>query len=236
MVRGTMLERCGLIVVMKILGSATRVVRPRTFWLIALASIALALLAQTPASAQTDGAKGKYATATFAGGCFWCMQPAFDELPGVVTTTAGYTGGHKANPTYEEVSSGTTGHAESVQVTYDPSKTTYRKLLDVYWHNIDPTVRDQQFCDEGNQYRTAIFVDGPEQKREAEQSKAELEKSKPFKEPIVTEIVAATAFYPAEEYHQQYCKTHKIAYGIYRTGCGRDLRLHQLWGDAAGGH
>jgi peptide-methionine (S)-S-oxide reductase len=221
---------------MKLYGLPAKIVRSRAIWIIAFAFVAVAVFTSTPGYAQSDGAQGKLATATFAGGCFWCMQPAFDGLPAVVSTTVGYTGGHKANPTYEEVSSGATGHAESVQVTYDPGKTTYRKLLDVFWHNIDPTVRDQQFCDEGNQYRTAIFFHGPEQKREAEQSKAELEKSKPFKEPIVTEIVAASTFYPAEEYHQQYCRTHKIAYGIYRTGCGRDLRLHQLWGAAAGGH
>jgi peptide-methionine (S)-S-oxide reductase len=234
--RGTILERGQLISMMKLYGLAAKVARPSAIWLIAFALFTVALLAGTSGYAQSDGARTKLATATFAGGCFWCMQPAFDGLPGVVSTTAGYTGGHKLKPTYEEVSSGTTGHAESVQVSYDPSKTTYRKLLDVFWHNIDPTVRDQQFCDVGNQYRAAIFFLGPEQKREAEQSKAELEKSKPFKEPIVTEIVPASTFYPAEEYHQQYCRTHKIAYGLYRTGCGRDVRLHQLWGDAAGGH
>jgi len=179
---------------------------------------------------------GDTAIATFAGGCFWCMEPAFDGLPGVLKTEVGYTGGHTENPTYEEVCSGTTGHAEALQVTFDPGKISYRKLLDVYWHNIDPTVIDQQFCDTGHQYRTAIFYHGAEQEREAKESLAELEKTKPFSDPIVTEIVPASAFYPAEDYHQQYCKTHRIAYGIYRVNCGRDQRLRELWGAAAGGH
>ncbi len=159
----------------------------------AMLLLALVLASSVPendARAETAG----LAKATFAGGCFWCMQPAFDGLPGVASTQAGYTGGHTVNPTYEEVSSGTTGHAESVEVTYDPKKITYRKLLDVYWHNIDPTVRDRQFCDEGNQYRTAIFFHDAEQEREALASKAELEKTKPFSGPIVTEIVPATTF------------------------------------------
>ena len=133
------------------------------------------------------------AVATFAGGCFWCMEPPFDKLDGVLSTTSGYTGGTKKNPTYEEVSRGTTGHAEAVQVIYDPTKISYEKLLDVFWHNIDPTVTDRQFCDVGTQYRTAIFVHTDEQRRAAEASKAALEKSKPFKEPIVTQIVAAHA-------------------------------------------
>ena len=202
---------------------------------ILLLGLLMAVSAQTTnndARAETSG----LAKATFAGGCFWCMQPAFDGLPGVVSTQAGYTGGHKENPTYEEVCDGTTGHAESVEVTYDPKKITYRKLLDVYWHNIDPTVVDQQFCDEGNQYRTAIFFHDADQQREALASKAELEKTKPFSGPIVTEIVPASTFYPAEDYHQQYCRTHAISYGIYRYNCGRDQRLRELWGAAAGGH
>jgi peptide-methionine (S)-S-oxide reductase len=195
-----------------------------------------ALIAAATGYAQTKNPDPGLAKATFSGGCFWCMQPAFDGLPGVLSTQAGYTGGHKQNPTYEEVSTGTTGHAESVQVTYDPKKITYRKLLDVFWHSIDPTVRDQQFCDTGNQYRTAIWYSTPEEKREADQSKAELEKNKPFKEPIVTEITALSTFYPAEDYHQQYCQTHKVAYGLYRYNCGRDQRLRELWGAAAVTH
>ena len=153
-----------------------------------------------PAGAPPAGT----AIATFAGGCFWCMEHPFDILPGVISTTSGYTGGTKKNPTYEEVSSGTTRHAEAVQVVYDPKKVSYEKLLDVFWHNIDPTVKDQQFCDHGNQYRTAIYYNNEEQKRLAEASKAELEKNKPFKGPLVTEITAAGEFWPAEEYHQDF--------------------------------
>jgi peptide-methionine (S)-S-oxide reductase len=179
---------------------------------------------------------GKVAKATFAGGCFWCMEPAFDGLPGLLSMQVGYTGGHTLNPTYDQVCSGTTGHAEAIELSFDPVKISYRKLLDIFWHNVDPTVRDQQFCDEGTQYRTAIFFHDPEQEKEARESLVELDKSKPFKEPIVTEIVPAATFYPAEDYHQQYCRTHKIAYGMYRISCGRDYRLRQLWGDAAGTH
>jgi peptide-methionine (S)-S-oxide reductase len=172
--------------------------------------------------------------ATFAGGCFWCMEHPFDELPGVVSVTSGYTGGHKKNPTYQEVSAGGTGHAESVQVLYDPSKIGYDKLLERYWHNVDPTVKDRQFCDAGNQYRSAIFYHNEEQHRIAVQSKKALEASKPFKGPVLTEIVAASVFYPAEEYHQHYYKKNPIRYKYYRTGCGRDKRLKELWGEAAG--
>ena len=172
------------------------------------------------------------AIATFAGGCFWCMEPPFDKVLGVVSTTSGYTGGKKRFPTYEEVSSGVTGHAEAVQVVYDPSKVTYEKLLDVFWRNIDPTVVDRQFCDHGSQYRTAIFVHGAEQRRLAEASKTQIEKTKTFKEPIVTPIVTATEFWPAEAYHQDYYLKNPVRYGYYRTGCGRDRRLAQLWGSS----
>jgi peptide-methionine (S)-S-oxide reductase len=172
--------------------------------------------------------------ATFAGGCFWCMEPAFDKIPGVVSVTAGYTGGHKKDPTYEEVSAGGTGHAESVQVIYDPSKVSYEKLLTVFWHNIDPTTKDRQFCDSGHQYRSAIFYHNEEQHRLALLSKERLEKTKTFKEPIVTEIVKASEFYPAEEYHQHYYRKNPIRYKFYRYRCGRDQRLRELWGDAAG--
>ena len=168
--------------------------------------------------------------ATFAGGCFWCMEHPFDQLEGVLSVTVGYTGGQKKNPTYEEVSSGTTGHAESVQIVYDPAKITYTKLLDVFWHNIDPTVKNQQFCDVGNQYRTAIFYHNEEQKRLAEESRIALEKSGRFKGPIYTEIVPASEFYPAEEYHQHYYKKNPIRYKFYRYNCGRDQRLEELWG------
>ena len=199
-------------------------------FLIAFLLTAASLGAMAAAPAVPPG----YAVATFAGGCFWCMEGPFDALPGVVSTTSGYTGGTKVNPTYEEVSSGATGHAESVQVIYDPKKVTYEKLLDVFWHNIDPTTRDRQFCDGGTQYRSAIFFHDAAQRQAAEASKAALEKSKPFKEPIVTQIVMAGAFYPAEDYHQDYYKKNPVRYQLYRSGCGRDARLKQLWGDKAG--
>jgi peptide-methionine (S)-S-oxide reductase len=168
--------------------------------------------------------------ATFAGGCFWCVEEAFDEVEGVVSTTSGYTGGHKKNPTYHEVSTGGTGHAEAVQVVYDPKKVSYSDLLKVFWHNIDPTTPNRQFCDVGSQYRSAIFYHNETQKRLAEASKRELEKSKPFKEPIVTEITKASEFYPAEEYHQDYHHKNPIRYKFYRYGCGRDQRLSEVWG------
>lgn len=184
--------------------------------------------------AQAQGpAPAGMAVATFAGGCFWCMESDFDKVPGVTQTISGYTGGTKVNPTYEEVSSGATGHAESVQVIFDPKKVSYEKLLDVYWVSVDPTVKDRQFCDVGNQYRTAIFYNGESQRKAAEASKSALEKSKPFKQPIVTQIVAAGPFYRAEEYHQDYYMKNPVRYQIYRTGCGRDARLKELWGDRA---
>ena len=181
----------------------------------------------TPAASRQE-------KATFAGGCFWCMEAPFDKLPGVVSVTSGYTGGTVKNPTYQQVSAGGTGHAEAVQVVYDPTRIGYDKLLDAYWHNTDPTVGDRQFCDVGSQYRPAIFYHGEEQRRLAVKSKETLGKTKPFKEPIVTEITAAGEFYPAEEYHQHYYKKNPIRYRYYRNGCGRDQRLKALWGDAAG--
>lgn len=168
--------------------------------------------------------------ATFAGGCFWCMEPAFDKLEGVKSVVSGYTGGHKPNPTYEEVSSGTTGHAESIEIIYDPAVVGYSKLLDVFWHSIDPTVKDRQFCDVGSQYRSAVFYQNEEQKRLAEASKKALEQTKRFPGPVYTEIAPATVFYPAEEYHQKYYKKNPIRYKYYRNGCGRDQRLKELWG------
>jgi len=188
------------------------------------------LAAAAPLKGAEPPAGPKPARATFAGGCFWCMEAPFDKLPGVVSVTSGYTGGHKKNPTYEEVSSGNTGHAEAVQVVYDPAAVSYKKLLDVFWHNIDPTVKDRQFCDVGTQYRSAIFTHDEEQRRLAEESRAELEKSKPFREKVVTEIVPASEFYPAEEYHQKYYQKNPLRYQYYRAGCGRDARLKQLWG------
>ena len=171
--------------------------------------------------------------AIFAGGCFWCMQPPFEQLPGVVSTTVGYTGGRAKNPTYEEVSAGGTGHAESVQIVYDPAKISYEKLLDVFWHNVDPLTPNAQFCDHGNQYRTAIFYHDDTQRQLAEASKQRFDASKRFDKPIVTEIVAATEFYPAEEYHQKYHQKNPVRYKYYRWNCGRDQRLEALWGSAA---
>ena len=185
------------------------------------------------ASAQVSVPPGN-AVATFAGGCFWCMEPPYDKVPGVTATISGYMGGRTVNPTYQDVSSGTTGHAEVVQVVYDPKKVSYEKLLDVYWVNVDPTVRNRQFCDSGTQYRTAIFYHTEEQRKAAEASKAAIEKNKPFKDPIVTPIEMAGPFYPAEDYHQDYYKKNPVRYQFYRTGCGRDARLKELWGDRAG--
>ena len=175
-------------------------------------------------------AQPKLAKATFAGGCFWCMEPPYDQLPGVVATTSGYAGGEEKNPTYQQVSAGATGHAEVVQVLYDPSKVSYSKLLEVFWKNIDPTVKDRQFCDTGAQYRTAIFYHDENQKKLALESKAELQKSEKFKQSIVTEIVPLKQFYPAEEYHQDFYKKNPVHYKTYRTGCRRDARLEELWG------
>lgn len=189
--------------------------------------------AQSAAAAAitTEQAKN-FAVTTFAGGCFWCMEAPFDELPGVISTTSGYTGGVKKNPTYEEVSSGGTGHAESIQVLYDSTKITYAQLLQVFWHNIDPLAVNRQFCDGGSQYRSGIFYHNETQRRLAEASKQELAQSGRFKQPIVTEIVAASEFYPAEEYHQDFYKKNPLRYKAYRSGCGRDRRLKELWGES----
>ncbi len=178
----------------------------------------------------------KLETAIFAGGCFWCVESDFDHVDGVVSTTSGYTGGDERDPSYQDVSSGSTGHAEAVRIEYDPQRVTYEKLLDVFWHSVDPTTRDSQFCDRGAQYRTAIFVGDEEQRGLAQRSKEELAASKPFAAPIVTEIVTASTFYPAEEYHQDYYKKNPIRYRYYRSGCGRDARLEQLWGNQAFTH
>jgi peptide-methionine (S)-S-oxide reductase len=193
-----------------------------------LAGLVLAAAASA-AAAQGAPPAGRQ-TAIFAGGCFWCMEHPFDEIDGVVSVTSGYTGGTKANPTYEEVSSGTTGHAEAVEVVYDPAKVSYQKLVDVFWHNIDPLAANAQFCDHGTQYRSAIFYRGDEQKHIAEASKDALTKSGRFDRPIVTQIVAAATFWPAEGYHQHYYRTNPVRYKFYRLNCGRDQRLEQLWG------
>jgi peptide-methionine (S)-S-oxide reductase len=197
-------------------------------WL-ALAALLLAVAPGSGDAKAAPPAAGRHlAKATFAGGCFWCMEGPFDKLDGVVSTTSGYTGGQKKNPTYEEVSSGGTGHAEAVQIVYDPAKVSYEKLLDVFWHNVDPLARDRQFCDAGTQYRSAIFFHDETQKRLAEASKAPVQKR--FQQPVATQIVPASAFYPAEEYHQDYYRKNPIRYKLYRTGCGRDRRLAELWG------
>lgn len=169
-------------------------------------------------------------TATFAGGCFWCMQPPYDQQAGVKKVTVGYTGGHVANPTYEDVCTGTTGHAEAVEIQFDPSRVTYSQLLDIFWKNIDPTTLNAQFADHGTQYRTAIFYHSEEQKRLAEASKAALEKSGKFKGRIVTEITPAAAFYPAEDYHQSYYKKCPLRYEAYHYGSGRENFIERLWG------
>jgi peptide-methionine (S)-S-oxide reductase len=199
------------------------------------ATLLAGLLVTTFVGAYAQGADststtGRLETAIFAGGCFWCLEEALDKVTGVVSTTSGYTGGRKANPTYEEVSAGGTGHTESVQVVYDSEKVSYTTLLDAFWKNIDPTTPDQQFCDKGHQYRSAIFYHDESQKRLAEESKQRLDKSKPFHDAIVTEIVPASAFYPAEEYHQNFYQKNPIRYKFYKFNCGRAQRLETLWG------
>ena len=172
------------------------------------------------------------AKATFAGGCFWCMEEAFEEIQGVASAVSGYTGGQLENPTYEQVSAGGTGHTESIEVTFDPSKVTYKELLDVFWRNVDPTTPNAQFCDHGNQYRTAIFYHDEKQKQLIEESKQRIESSKTFPESIVTEIAPTSEFYTAEEYHQDFYTKNPIRYKYYKWNCGRAKRLEQLWGNS----
>jgi peptide-methionine (S)-S-oxide reductase len=169
--------------------------------------------------------------ATFAAGCFWCTEEAFEKVPGVISAVSGYTGGTVKGPSYEQVSSGRTGHTEAVEVTFDPAKVSYEKLLDVFWLNHDPTVTSRQFCDSGSQYRPEIFYHSEEQKRLAEESKERWTKQKPFRQPLLTPITKASAFYPAEEYHQDYYKKNAFQYSFYVSGCGRYSRLDSLWGD-----
>jgi peptide-methionine (S)-S-oxide reductase len=196
-------------------------------WIAALCFAAAA----APAHSQTKApAKGSAATATFAGGCFWCMEEVYDKVPGVTRTVSGYMGGKVKNPTYEQVSTGRTGHAEVVQIEYDPAKVSYQKLLELFWRNIDPTQKDGQFCDHGSQYRSGIFYHDAEQKRLAEASQRALQKSKPFRGELVTEITPATVFYAAEDYHQDYHLRNPTRYKFYKSGCGREARLQQLWG------
>ena len=176
-----------------------------------------------------QGVPAPTATAIFAAGCFWCVEADFDKVEGVISTTSGYIGGRTANPSYEEVSRGGTGHTEAVEIVFDPAKVSYQKLLDVFWHNVDPLAKDRQFCDRGDQYRSGIFYRGDEQRRLAEASKAAI--AKRFSEPIQTEIEAAGPFYKAEDYHQDYYLKNPIRYRFYRFNCGRDARLEELWGN-----
>ena len=203
-------------------------------WKRVLAAALLALSCGTgialAADTRSSAAPAALEHATFAGGCFWCMEPPFESLPGVRSVTSGFSGGPEKNPTYPQVSSGLTGHAESVDIVFDPSVISYERLLDVYWHNVDPTQKGGQFCDRGSQYRSAIFYRTPRQKAAAERSRDAIARSKRLKSPIVTEIVAYRAFYPAEEYHQDYYKKNPDDYMRYRRGCGRDDRLRAIWG------
>ncbi len=191
------------------------------------------MVAENSVVASTASGRAKVDTAMFAGGCFWSMERPFQHVPGVVATTVGYAGGHTKNPTYEEVNTRTTGHTETVQVEFDPSRVTYEKLLDIYWHNIDPVTKDRQFCDGGNDYRTVIFTHDAAQAAAATASKKALDASGHFKTPVVTEIVANAPFWRGEEYHQHFADRNPDHYDAYRRGCGRDARLHQLWGDSA---
>ncbi|GEN27239.1 hypothetical protein HVA01_08850 [Halovibrio variabilis] len=204
--------------------SALPRVSPLTLGIIATAA---GLLSSTPLQAQTN------AKATFAGGCFWCMEPPYDKQPGVSATIAGYIGGELEDPSYEEISQGGTGHAEVVQVEYDSEQINYQQLLDIFWRNIDPFAVDRQFCDVGDQYRSAIFYHDEQQRELAEASKAEMEAR--FDQDIATQIVPATTFWPAEEYHQNYYQKNPVRYKFYRFSCGRDDRLEEVWGEEAGG-
>jgi peptide-methionine (S)-S-oxide reductase len=190
-------------------------------WVSSLAVVLIALVGGGMSSQD-------HAVATFAGGCFWCVEEAFDEVGGVVSTTSGYTGGDVVNPTYEQVSAGGTGHLESVQVIYDPGVVSYRQLLEVFWRNIDPTDDGGQFCDRGNSYRSAIYYRNEEQRQAAETSKREIERARGLE--VVTPIVPAETFYPAEAYHQNYHREHPIRYKLYKWNCGRAQRLKELWG------
>jgi peptide-methionine (S)-S-oxide reductase len=193
-------------------------------------ALTVLLFAAGGSALAASAPSGATAKATFAGGCFWCMEPPFDKLDGVSATVSGYIGGKKKNPTYEEVITGTTGHAEAVQITYDPKKISFEKLLEIFWRNIDPLTANAQFCDTGSQYRAGIFYHDESQKKLAEESKKTI--AKRFKEPVVTEITAAAEFYPAEDYHQDYYMKNPLRYKLYRYNCGRDQRLEKLWGPA----
>jgi peptide-methionine (S)-S-oxide reductase len=196
-----------------------------------IAASAMFMLAAANAQTTATGpAPAGLAKATFAGGCFWCVEADFDKVPGVKSTISGYVGGKVANPSYEQVSAKSTGHAEAVEVVYDPKVVSYEQLVDYFWHTIDPTTKDRQFCDAGSPYRTGVFVQDAQQLAAAQASLGRLDKSKPFKEPVVTEITLAGPFYAAEDYHQDYYKKNPLRYKYYRNGCGREERLKQLWG------
>lgn len=197
-------------------------------FLLALSLFAAATFAADPEN--TSATDQQTETAIFAGGCFWCMEPPFDKLDGVISTTSGYTSGHKKNPTYKEVSAGSTGHTEAIQIIFDPKQISYAELLQVFWRNIDPVAVDRQFCDAGTQYRSGIYYRDAAQEQAAKQSFRQLEQSKPFEEKIATEIIAASTFYPAEDYHQDYYIKNPLRYKYYRYSCGRDRRLSELWG------
>ena len=211
---------------------SARAVRVGLGVLLALGVGALLIAAESGQPPVAAPAPADRAVAIFSGGCFWCMEPPFDALPGVFATTSGYTGGTLANPSYEQVSSGTTGHIESVKVEYDPQQVSYAQLLEVFWRNVDPTDAEGQFCDRGHQYTTAIFTSGEEQKRAAEESKQALDASHRLTRPVVTSIRDAGPFYPAEDYHQDYYQKNPLRYKFYRSGCGRDSTLEKLWGSA----
>jgi peptide-methionine (S)-S-oxide reductase len=206
-------------------------IRLPQFTILLISAITSLILSSATSHAQT----ASLAKATFAGGCFWCMEGPFDKLDGVVSTTSGYIGGTSKNPSYQAISTGTTGHTEAVEIVYDPKKVSYEKLLYVFWRNIDPTTKNRQFCDAGSQYRSGIFTHDAAQKSAADASKSALVKTKPFKGNIETEITEATTFYAAEDYHQDYYKKNPVRYAYYRNGCGRDQRLKELWGAEAGG-
>ena len=207
------------------------------FSLVALAALALvtASTSKTPSSkpAQAAASAAGLDTATFAMGCFWCGETQFTQQPGVLAVTSGYTGGRKAHPTYEEVCTGTTGHYESVRIVYDPAKTKYETLLDMFWHGVDPTQADGQFCDRGSQYLSVVFVRNAQQRKAAEESKKALAASGVLDDPIVTQILPASTFWPAEDYHQCFWQKSPGRYRSYRAGCQRDERLAELWGDKA---
>ena len=198
---------------------------------LALAALVVGSLTASPKGGQAEDGS-QLTKATFAGGCFWCMEEAFEKIEGVVSVVSGYTGGQVENPTYEQVSAGGTGHAESVEVTFDPSKVTYMQLLEVFWRNVDPTTANAQFCDHGPQYRSAIFYHDDDQKQLIEESMKKIEREKTFPDAIVTEIAPASVFYTAEEYHQDFYTKNPIRYKYYKWSCGRAKRLEQLWGKA----